>query len=381
MRGTQLLPFSRILVIVGLVAAAVLGGATSLSAAPAAAAPSPGPSPEPSSSVPARASTARTVPPAACTKGPNGHPVHCPGPVPASKLPAGAKNQDLVTQPVTDPAPLVDTRTWTTGGGNTFPGADVPFGMVQWSPDTMPSRSAGGGYTYGDTSITGYSLTHISGPGCGAAGDVPMLPITGPLPGGNPNDVTTAFSNSGEVAQAGYYSAQSNQPATITSEFTATSHSSMGRFTYPATTQAGFLIKLHDSQNGEYAPSTAQIVNDHEIAGSETSGHFCGEGVNDGQRQEYAVHFDITFDRPFTNSQIINRQDGTPTAVYLTFDTSSNTVVQAKVGISYVSDANAQLDWQTDSAGWDFDTVKAAAQQDWNDLLGRIQVSGGTVAK
>ncbi len=381
MRGTQLLPFSRRRVIVGLVAAAVLGGATSLSAAPAAAAPSPGPSPEPSSSVPTRASSAMTVPPAACTKGPNGHPVHCPGPVPASKVPAGAKNQALVTQLVTDPAPLVDTRTWTTGGGNTFPGADVPFGMVQWSPDTMPSRSAGGGYTYGDTSITGYSLTHISGPGCGAAGDVPMLPMTGPLPGGDPNDVTTRFTNSGEVAQAGYYLGQSNQPDTITSEFTATSHSAMGRFTYPATTQAGFLIKLHDSQNGEFAPGTAQILNSHQVSGSETSGHFCGEVVNDGQRQEYTVHFDIIFDQPFSSSKIIDGSDGTPTAVYLTFDTTSNRVVQAKVGISYVSEGNAGLNWQTDNQGWDFGSIKSAAQDAWNRLLGRIQVSGGSFAQ
>jgi predicted alpha-1,2-mannosidase len=315
-----------------------------------------------------------------CTKGQNGHPVNCPGPVAASKLPAGAKNQAVVTQAVTDPAPLVDTRTWTTGGGNTFPGAEVPWGMVQWSPDTTPGRSAGGGYTFGNTSITGYSLTHISGPGCGAAGDVPMLPITGPLPSGDPNDATTKFTNDGEIAQAGYYSARSNQPDTVTSEFTSSPHSAMGRFTYPATTQGGFLIKLRDSQNGEFAPSTAQIVSDREVRGSETSGHFCGEVNNDGQIQEYTVHFDITFDRPFTASQVI-RQSGNPAAVYLTFDTTGNPVVQAKVGISYVSDDNARLNWQTDNPDWDFDGIKSAAQDAWNNLLGRIQVSGGSVAQ
>ncbi len=319
-------------------------------------------------------------PPAACTKGANGLPVHCPGPVPRSKLPALAKDQSTVSQPVTEPAGLVDTRTWTTGGGNTFPGADVPFGMVQWSPDTAPNRSAGGGYTFGDSSLIGYSLTHISGPGCGAAGDVPMLPFTGSLPG-NPNGATTAFTNDGEIAQAGYYSAKSNQPDTITSEFTATPHSAMGRFTYPATTQAGFLIKLRDSQNGQFAASTAQMVNGNEVSGSETSGHFCGEGVNDGQRQEYTVHFDITFDRPFTASQIVPRSDGTPSAVYLTFDTSANPVVQAKLGISYVSDGNARLNRQTENPGWDFDGTKTAAQDEWNALLGRIQVSGGSVAQ
>jgi predicted alpha-1,2-mannosidase len=321
-----------------------------------------------------------TIHPATCTKGPNGHPVNCPGPLSASKLPAGAKSQALVTQAVTDPAPLVDTRTWTTGGGNTFPGAEAPFGMVQWSPDTMPGRSAGGGYSFGNTSITGYSLTHISGPGCGAAGDVPMLPMTGPLPTGDPNAVTTKFTNTGEVAQAGYYSAQSNQPDTITSEFTATPHSAMGRFAYPGTTQAGLLIKLHDSQNGEFAPSTAQIVNDHEVSGSETSGHFCGEVNNDGQIQEYTVHFDIMFDRPFTAAQVIT-QSGSPAAVHLTFDATGNPVVQAKVGISYVSDDNARLNWQTDNPGWDFNSIKSTAQDAWNTLLGRIQVSGGSFAQ
>ena len=207
-----------------------------------------------------------------------------------------------------------------------------------------------------------------------------MLPFTGSLPG-NPNGATTAFTNDGEIAQAGYYSAKSNQPDTITSEFTATPHSAMGRFTYPATTQAGFLIKLRDSQNGQFAASTAQMVNGNEVSGSETSGHFCGEGVNDGQRQEYTVHFDITFDRPFTASQIVPRSDGTPSAVYLTFDTSANPVVQAKLGISYVSDGNARLNRQTENPGWDFDGTKTAAQDEWNALLGRIQVSGGSVAQ
>ncbi len=343
--------------------------------------PSPAPSPgaPPSTASPSAAPTQSSGTTVPCAKGPDGKPADCPSPVPPSKRPAGARNTSLLSRPVSDPATLVDTRTWTSGGGNTFPGAEVPFGMVQWSPDTMPNRAAGGGYNFGDTSITGYSLTHVSGPGCGAGEDVPMLPVTGPLPSGNPNSVLTTFSNANEVAQAGYYSAQSNQPNTITSQFTATPHSSIARFTYPATTQAGFLIKLRNSQNGQFAPSTATVVSDHEISGSETSGHFCGESTNDGQPQTYTVHFDIAFDQPFT-SQVISGSSG-PSAVYLTFDTTTAQTVQAKLGISYVSDANAALDWQSENPGWDFDTVKAAAQQDWNTLLGRIQVSGSTYAK
>ena len=295
---------------------------------------------------------------------------NCQRPVAKGNLPPGATNGSILTQPVPDLASLVDARTWTTAGGNTFPGAEVPFGMVQWSPDTVPDRNAGGGYSFTDTTLDGYSLTHVSGPGCGAAEDVPILPVTGALPSGtDPNDVTTPFSHTNETAQAGYYSAQSNGTNAITSEFTATTHSSMGRFTFPQGSDAGFDIKLQASQNGDQGDS-AQIVGDDEVQGSVTSGDFCGETVNDGQSQLYTVYFDITFSQPFASSQVITASGQTdPSAVYVSFDTTSTPVIQAKVGISYVSAANAVLDRQTENPGWNFDAVKAAAQTSWNQLL------------
>jgi predicted alpha-1,2-mannosidase len=283
-----------------------------------------------------------------------------------------------LTKTPADLASTVDTRTWTSGGGNTFPGADVPFGMVQWSPDTLPDRNAGGGYDISDNTLDGYSLTHLSGPGCGAAGDVPILPLTSALPSGtNPNNVTTPFSHTGEVAQAGYYKASSNGTSAITSEFTATTHSSMGRFTFPATTTAGFDIKLQGSQTTDYS-DTAQIVGNDEVSGSVTTGEFCGEHMNDGQLQRYTLYFDIKFSQPFSSSQVITASgQSSPEAVYVGFNTTSSPVVMAKVGISYVSTANAALDVQTENPGWNFDAVRAAAQQQWDQLLGRIQVSGG----
>ena len=310
-----------------------------------------------------------------------GHLTDCQKPVATSKLPSGTRDGATVAQPVSDLASLVDTRTWTTGGGNTFPGADAPYGMVQWSPDTSPDRNAGGGYSYTDTTLTGYSLTHVSGPGCSAAGDVPILPVTGALPSGNPNDVTTPFTHTGEVAQAGYYSAQSNgSTSPITSEFTATTHSSMGQFTFPTGSDAGFDIKLQDSQTTVTA-DTAQIVGNDEVQGSVTTGDFCGEGVNDGQSQQYTVYFNIEFNQPFTSSQVITASGQTsPEAVYVSFGTATP-VVQAKVGISYVSTANAALNWQTENPGWDFDAVKAATQNSWDQLLGKIKVSGGSYSK
>ncbi len=278
-------------------------------------------------------------------------------------------------------ASLVDTRTWTSGRGNTFPGADVPFGMVQWSPDTKPTYHPGGGYDPADKKLWGYSLTHLSGPGCPAGGDVPMLPLTGPLQAGDPNQITTALSHTNEVAQAGYYSVGSNEPNTVTSEFTATAHSAMARLTYPATTEADFLIKLMGSQNGDYGDSVEVVGND-EIQGSDTSGHFCRETTNDGQPQLYTVYFDIVFDHPFTASQVIAKPGQTdPAAVALTFDTTHGRVIRAKVGISYVSAADAKLNWQTENPGWNFNAVRKTAQTTWDRLLGRIQVSGGSYAQ
>jgi predicted alpha-1,2-mannosidase len=274
---------------------------------------------------------------------------------------------------VSDPASHVNTLVGTTAGGNMFPGPDVPFGMIQWSPDTAPDRSEGGGYEYNDSQIGGFSLTHISGPGCGAMGDIPILPMTGGLPSGDPNTYTVPFSHTGEVATAGYYSVQSGSPA-ITTELTATLHSAMGRFTFPATNNANFLIKLLGSQNGS-SGSSANIVGTNEVNGSTQSGHFCGAG------DQYTLFFDIVFDQPFTASQIITPSGKSyPGEVFLTFDTTQKQVIQAKVAISFVSTDNARANWKAENADgtWDFDSVKTAAISSWNTMLGQIQIAGGS---
>src|SRR5438477_13187623 len=121
---------------------------------------------------------------------------------------------------VADPASKVDMRVMTTGGGNDFPGVDMPFGMVQWSPDTSPSRPLGGGYSFNATQFRGFSLTHMAGPGCGAMQDIPILPMTGGLPGGDPGTHTEPFTHTGEVAQAGFYSVMSGAGSNIKTELT-----------------------------------------------------------------------------------------------------------------------------------------------------------------
>jgi predicted alpha-1,2-mannosidase len=292
---------------------------------------------------------------------------------------AGDAQGDVAVTPVawvTNPASHVNTLVGTTGGGNVFPGADYPFGMIQCSPDTLPDRNVGGGYEYTDSQILGFSLTHISGPGCAAYGDVPILPMTGGLPSGDPTAYTVPFSHANEVATAGYYSVQTGSPA-VTTEITATLHSAMARFTFPATNDANLLFKLVDSQNGSSA-SSATIVGTNEVQGSTTSGHFCGAG------DVYTVYFDIVFDQPFTAQQVITPSGKTtPSFVFLTFDTTTTQVLQAKVAISFVSVDNARGNWTADNPNptWDFDNVHAAATAAWNKTLGQIQIAGGTTSE
>jgi len=265
--------------------------------------------------------------------------------VPTAAFAAGA---------VSDPAAIVNPLLGTTNGGDTFPGADAPFGMVQWSPDT-PSRPAGGFYSYNDNTITGFSLNHLSGPGCGALGDVPILPTTGSVNA----DATEGFSHSNESASAGAYQVGLGNGVNV--ELTATSRTGMGRFTFPSTTQANLQIKVGATGN-----STFNVVSNTEVSGSVTSGHFCASSPT------YTFYFDMVFDQPMTSHGAMTSGD------YVTFNTTGNRVVQAKVGVSYVSIANAIGNRNAENPNWDFNGTKAATHAAWNNLLNKIAISGGT---
>ncbi|MGY6019063.1 lectin [Streptomyces spinosirectus] len=311
------------------------------------------------------------------------------------------------------PATVVNPFIGTSNQADDFPGADVPFGMVQWSPDT-PSRPDGGGYEYNDSSITGFSLTHIAGPGCGAAGDVPVLPTVGAVNTG----ATDAFSHANESASAGSYKVALNNQ--VTTELTTTTRSGMARFTFPSTSQANLIFKLTGSQNGAGNTQFTKVSNT-EVSGQVTSGRFCGAG------NTYTVYFDMVFDQPFTSqsaslakastlkpvqqgkasknaaekpnkpvlhgkvpqttaSRTKSAQGGaSPDAAasngYVTFNTTSNPVVQAKVGVSYVSVAGAVANRTAENSGWDFNGTRTAAQNAWNSALGKVQIAGGTAAQ
>jgi predicted alpha-1,2-mannosidase len=307
-----------------------------------------------------------------------------------------------------------------TGGGaaNTFPGAVVPFGMTQWSPDTIPgTTNFAGGYTYSDTSIRGFSLTHISGAGCAIYQDVPFMPTASPVTSspaqfGSSNVTTTAaYSHLDEQAEPGYYRVRLN-PSTATSinsELTATTRSGLGRFTYPPTANANMII---NSGGSAMADSNATVDIDpahREVSGSASSGHFCY------QPDSYTVYYVAIFSRPFTSYGTWKRQvlspgstsdsdttifpyncqpgvcgqkglPGNPsgtsqTGAYVGFDTTQDQVVEVRVGVSFVSVANARKNLQAENPGWDFNGARANARAAWNGMLSRIDISGGTLDK
>jgi len=330
-------------------------------------------------------------------------------------LPANAATNTDATA-VTNPAALVDPLVGTGSGGavvgqvDTFPGADVPFGMLQWSPDTT-SRPPGGGYNYDDSQITGFSLTHVSGPGCAIAGDFPILPLAGALPA-DPDSATASFTHAAESAHPGSYSVTAGG---VRTQLAATARTGLAQFTYPATTQAQLLVKAADSANGSSSASF-QTLGDQEITGAVTSGHFCG------QPDGYTVYFAARFDRPFTASGTwggtsaaqITKSSGSaavtehgkqspqpkryPTSAnrsanhsataqqgsgvvaggWLTFDTTHDPDVRMQVAVSYVSAQGALGNLAAEARSWNVGTVAAQATAAWNRQLGTISIRGGS---
>jgi predicted alpha-1,2-mannosidase len=267
-----------------------------------------------------------------------------------------------------------------------FPGADTPFGMIQWSPDTSPNAvQSGGGYAYDDTDINGFSLTHLSGTGCRSYQDVPILPTVGAITSGaaaSPESTTATFSHAQESATPGRYHVELG-PALIGVTLAVTTRTGISSFDFPASRQANVLFKVADSANPATSNTDVHVVGHDEVVGQVTSGQFCGTGTN------YTLHFVAEFDRPFsgegtwsdTESPGQSWCSGKTCGAYVTFDTTTQRQVLMKVGISFVSTADAAQNLKAEDTGWSVAKVATAAHQEWNDVLSRIAVGGGTTAE
>jgi len=267
-------------------------------------------------------------------------------------------------------------------GGSTVPGPVAPFGMVQLSPDT-PNASPSG-YRFSDTQIQEFSFTHFNGAGCANNEDLGILPITGAI-GASPGTSWTTYSatqtKSAEVAQAGYYKAVLSNYGNTQVELSATKRTGVLRLTYPATTTARVLVNPSRSATGNRSGTIA--ISGSTVTGSVTGGGFCGNS------KPYQIFYRMEFDRApssvgtwlgGTVSAGSTSASGVNSGGYLTFDTSSNAVVQAKVGISFVSQAGAQANLAAEQSGFNFAGVRSAADTEWNTILNRVQATGGSAA-
>ena len=281
----------------------------------------------------------------------------------------------------------VDPFIGTAGGGNTFPGASLPFGMMQWSPDT--NRNAW--YYSNDKQIRGFSLTHISGAGCGLYGDFAILPITGPLtasPGANFDPYAVAFDHAKEDAHPGYYAITLSNGIRV--EITVTERAGIARFLFPEGAPARLLVNAGSSANTispehpERADRAAytnsiQLTNPNSYTGSVTAGGFCGTASN------YTLHVAGQFNKPYKTTALwqddailadAHSAQGKHTGAWLDFGNERE--VDLKVGISYVSEAGALNNLTQEIPGWDFAVVHAFARGFWSGLLDRVSAEGGT---
>ena len=270
--------------------------------------------------------------------------------------------------------------------GNTFPGATLPFGMVQFSPDTEKGfgQEERGSYLYHDTAIRGFSLTHLSGPGCPIFGDVPIMPVAGGLtvsPAAQPNAYHAKFSHERETASPGFYEVALDTNVKVS--LSATTRTGFGVFTFPAANVATLMFDVGRNASG-VTEAAWQADGGLQLSGSVASGGFCGS------RNKYKLYFAAEFDRAFASvgtwqgekvSHGSRSVKGAKSGGFVTFDTTKERAVRVKVGLSYVSAENARLNLRAENAGWDFDAVRARARARWNDALRRIEVSGGTLAE
>jgi len=274
----------------------------------------------------------------------------------------------------------VDPFIGTDAHGHTFPGATLPFGMVQLSPDTRTlGWDACSGYHYSDSSILGFSHTHLSGTGIGDYGDILFMPFTGdiPLVPGEADQIDSGyrsrFVHESEKAGPGYYSVELKDYG-IRAELTATKRAGVHRYTYPEADVAGILIDLTHTIHGHANPlHEIRVLNNQEIQGLK---------VTSGWAKNHYVYFTAKFSKPFDVKLYLDDQlqegqeqvSGQHAKAKLEFQTKRGEKVLAKVGISTTSYEGSLKNLNQEVNGWDFDLVREMAEDTWEDQLSKVRI-------
>lgn len=274
------------------------------------------------------------------------------------------------TNPARD---LVNPFIGTGGHGHTFPGACVPNGLVQLSPDTRPDGyndwDGASGYHYSDSVIHGFSHTHLSGTGVSDLCDVLLMPTVG-KPTTDPSVYRSSFRKATEQAHAGYYAVHLDGPD-VRAELTSTQRVGVHRYTFPKADTARLVIDLRHRD---------QLLEGlfEQVSATE----FVGERRSSSWARDQRLFFCIQLSEP-TTGQLVEHQKLTHgraprnTAAVLTFKPSSEPLI-VKVGISAVSIEGARKNLEAEVPHWDFDKVRTEAEAAWNAKLNKIKVEGGT---
>lgn len=305
--------------------------------------------------------------------------------------------------------PLIGTEKM----GHTYPGATVPFGAVQLSPetDTIPYEVNGryngevykycAGYKYEDKTIVGFSHTHFSGTGHSDLGDFLIMPTQGPLqlnPGtaDQPRSgYRSAFSHAHETAEAGYYKVKLDDH-NITAELTATTRVGMHQYTFPKSDQSHIILDLMSgiyNYNDKTVWTYVRVVNDTLVTGYRQT---------NGWARTRTVYFAMSFSKKikgygqknydgrqayrgfwgkFDQSRNFPEIAGKKIRMYFDFDTEEGEKLKIKFAISPVSQENALLNMRTEIPGWNFEQIKKQAQANWDKELNKISISASETDK
>jgi len=284
-----------------------------------------------------------------------------------------------VPTPADDPLHCVDLRIGTGGHGHCYPGASLPFGAVQLSPDT---NNRGwdwcSGYHISDSSIMGFSHTHISGAGASDCLDFLVMAGTGPaklVPGTREVPLSgyrSRFDHFTEVMEPGYYSVLLKDYG-VKAELTATERTGLHRYTFPQSNQAYIILDLSHAYDDRVAPCTLQRLDPTTLAG----GHVTN-GWAIGRHAYFTLQVSKRPDRIVLysdNEEVSSDQlQGTNLKAVLYFTTAANEAILVKTGISAVSSEGAALNLKAESPGWDFDHARAYAREIWRKQLSKISI-------
>lgn len=257
--------------------------------------------------------------------------------------------------------------------GNTYPGAQVPFGMVQLSPDNgLPGWDRIAGYFYPDSTIAGFSHTHLSGTGAGDLYDISFMPVTLPYnEAEQPLGIHSKFSHEKESAYAGYYQVFL-QDYKINVELTATERCGIQRYTFPKAESAIFLNLKKAMNWDETQDSYIEQVDSVTLKGYRYS---------NGWARNQKIYFYTKFSRPFDSleldkSAIIKdgKENGHGYIARINYNTSENEQIVIRTAISGVSMEGAERNFMAEAQESDFDSYLCKAKKMWNDALGKIEV-------